>query len=68
MALRGPAWLDRLVIEPEDVARAIVRSVERDRREVYVPWWYRLPAVAQAVAPGLLARALSRHGYKGHRQ
>ena len=64
----GRQWLDRLVIEPEDVAKAIVRSVERDRREVYVPRWYRLPAVAQAVAPGLVSRALSRHGHHDRRQ
>jgi short-subunit dehydrogenase len=64
----GSPLLDRLVIESEVVAKAIVRAVERDRREVYVPRWYRLPALAQALAPGLVARAVSRHGYRGRRQ
>jgi len=51
-----PAWLRRTVIEPEDVARRVLRAVDRDEREVFVPAWYRIAAIAQAVAPGLLAR------------
>lgn len=50
----------RLVIDPEDVARHIVSVVERDRRETFVPWWYRGAMLAQAVAPGLLSRVLAR--------
>jgi short-subunit dehydrogenase len=49
--------LRRLVAEPEDVAASIVRAVERGRTEQFVPWWYRSAAIAQALAPGLLARA-----------
>lgn len=52
-----PGWVGRLVIEPEDVAERIVRAVERDRGESFVPRWYRLAALVQALAPGLLARA-----------
>jgi short-subunit dehydrogenase len=52
-----PGWVGRLVIEPEEVAEQIVRAVERDRGESFVPRWYRLAALVQALAPGLLARA-----------
>ena len=46
-----------IVIEPEDVAERIVAAVERDRGEVFVPRYYRIATLAQAVAPGLVARA-----------
>jgi short-subunit dehydrogenase len=51
-----PRHAHRFVIEPEDVAEAIVDAVERDRREVHVPRYYRLATLAQAVVPGLVAR------------
>ena len=44
------------MIEAEDVAEAIVDAVERNRREVHVPHYYRLATLAQAVVPGLVAR------------
>jgi short-subunit dehydrogenase len=48
--------LRRLVIEPDDVAAAIVRAIERGKGEVTVPWFpYRLVTVAQAFFPGLVA-------------
>ena len=56
----GNRLLERAVVAPEYVARRIVRAVERNRREVFVPGWYRLPAVAQWIAPGLVSRALGR--------
>jgi uncharacterized protein len=52
--------LRRVVVGPEYVARRIVRAVERDRPEIFVPSWYRAAAVAQATAPGLISRVLSR--------
>jgi NAD(P)-dependent dehydrogenase (short-subunit alcohol dehydrogenase family) len=52
--------LVRAVVEPEYVARRIVGAVERDRPEIFVPRWYRVAAVAQATAPGLVSRVLSR--------
>ena len=52
--------LERTVIEPEQAARKIVSAVERNRPEIFVPGWYRVPAVAQAVAPGLVSRLLVR--------
>jgi NAD(P)-dependent dehydrogenase (short-subunit alcohol dehydrogenase family) len=47
----------RLIAEPELVARRIVSAVERDRREVIVPRFYRVAPIAQALAPGLVAWA-----------
>jgi short-subunit dehydrogenase len=49
--------LGRLVAEPEAVAESVLRALDHGRTEQFVPWWYRPVAVAQAVAPGLLARA-----------
>jgi uncharacterized protein len=56
----GSRMLERTVIEPERVARRVVRAVERNRREIFVPGWYRVPAWAQSLAPGLVSRALAR--------
>jgi uncharacterized protein len=46
-----------LVIDPDDVADRIVATVERDRREVFVPRFYRIAPLAQALVPSLVARA-----------
>jgi short-subunit dehydrogenase len=46
-----------IVMEPDAVAERIVTAVERDRGEVFVPRYYRIATLAQAVAPGLVARA-----------
>jgi short-subunit dehydrogenase len=55
--------LRRLVVEPEQVARRVVEAAEQDRPEIFVPRWYRIAALAQAVAPGLLSRVVQRGGY-----
>ena len=55
-----PAPLRRLVIGPETVARHVVASVEHGRGETTVPRWYGAAAVAQAIAPNVLARVLGR--------
>jgi short-subunit dehydrogenase len=58
--LRSPL-LRRFVIEADDVARAIVRAVEKDKGEVTVPWFpYRLVSIAQALFPGLVAGMAAR--------
>jgi len=44
------------IIEPEEVAEAIMGAVQDDKPELFVPRWYRLPALAQALAPGLVRR------------
>jgi short-subunit dehydrogenase len=54
--------LRRLVIQPPEVATAIVSAIERDRREIFVPRIYRIAAIAQALAPGLVTRAMRRAG------
>lgn len=56
----GNRLLERLVVEPDAVARRIVSAVERNRPEIFVPGWYRVPALAQALAPGLVSRLLAR--------
>ena len=56
--------VSRLVIQPEQVAAAIVDAVEHDRREVFVPRWYRLPALVQALAPSSFGRLMARRGYR----
>jgi short-subunit dehydrogenase len=50
----------RSVLSADEVAEKIVSAVEDDRAEVFVPWWYRLVAIAQAVAPGTAARVVGR--------
>jgi NAD(P)-dependent dehydrogenase (short-subunit alcohol dehydrogenase family) len=62
----GSAFFRRMVIEPEDVARRVVEAIEHDRRELFVPRWYRVFAVAQALAPGLAARLAGRLGGRSH--
>jgi NAD(P)-dependent dehydrogenase (short-subunit alcohol dehydrogenase family) len=48
--------LARFVADPSLVAERIVDAVEHDRREIYVPRWYRPFAWGQALAPGLTTR------------
>jgi short-subunit dehydrogenase len=52
--------LATLVAEPELVAERLLAAVEHDRREVYVPSWYRVAPLAQALVPGLVARVATR--------
>ncbi len=46
----------RIVIEPDQVAEAIVDAIARNRAEVWVPGWYRPAGLAQALAPGFIGR------------
>jgi NAD(P)-dependent dehydrogenase (short-subunit alcohol dehydrogenase family) len=55
----GPA-LGSLVVDPELVAERVLAAVEQDRREVFVPRWYRVAPLAQALAPSLVTRVSSR--------
>jgi NAD(P)-dependent dehydrogenase (short-subunit alcohol dehydrogenase family) len=59
----GNALVRALVVEPELVAERIVAAVERDRGELFVPRWYRIAPLVQALAPGLVAR-LGRRGIR----
>jgi len=56
---RGTA---RIVVGPERVANSIVRAIERDRAEIFVPRWYRVAAIAQALVPGTFRRLPARRG------
>jgi NAD(P)-dependent dehydrogenase (short-subunit alcohol dehydrogenase family) len=58
------ALMRNVVVEPDYIADRILRSIERDRREVFLPAWYRGPALIQALAPGLVNRLLASRGYR----
>jgi short-subunit dehydrogenase len=58
------AFFRRAVIAPELVAERIADAVEKGKRELFVPRWYRIFALAQALAPGLVARLVARSGYR----
>jgi NAD(P)-dependent dehydrogenase (short-subunit alcohol dehydrogenase family) len=49
---------------PAAVVNIVSVAGSSGRTESFVPGWYRLPALAQAVAPGPLARLLARGGYR----
>jgi NAD(P)-dependent dehydrogenase (short-subunit alcohol dehydrogenase family) len=55
----GPK-LATLVAEPELVAKRVLAAIEHDRREVFVPRWYRVAPLAQALVPGLVSRLAGR--------
>ena len=57
--------LRRSVIEPEDVARHVIRSLELGRGETYVPAWYRVFPLLQALVPGIVGRFAGKSGYRG---
>ncbi|MEO5576910.1 MAG: SDR family oxidoreductase [Gaiellaceae bacterium] len=63
-AVLRSAFFRRSVIAPELVAERIVDAVESGRRELFVPRWYRVFALAQAFLPGLSARLVARSGYR----
>ena len=56
--------LQGLVADPELVADQVVRGIERNRLEQFVPRWYRSAAIVQAATPGLLARAARASGIR----
>ncbi|MFI5972294.1 SDR family NAD(P)-dependent oxidoreductase [Streptomyces sp. NPDC051452] len=49
-------------VSPERVADAVRSAVLRDRDEVYVPGWLRVPARVRGAAPGLYRRLAARYG------
>jgi uncharacterized protein len=57
----------RAVVDADYIADRIVRAIKRDRREVYLPGWYRVPALMQAIAPSLVSRFLAARGYRPSR-
>ena len=62
--LKSPL-LSRFVIQTPQVADAIVRAIEKGKAEVTVPWFpYRLFGMAQALAPGIVARMVGMSDYR----
>jgi short-subunit dehydrogenase len=57
--------LRRFVPGPDFVAEHVLRAVDKNLREIVIPWWYRPLAILPTVAPGLTARMLSRVGPAG---
>jgi NAD(P)-dependent dehydrogenase (short-subunit alcohol dehydrogenase family) len=54
-----PKALEWTVIDAERIARTIVHSITHDKRESFVPWWFRGMAVLQGSAPGLFSRGMT---------
>jgi len=50
------------MIKPEAVAAGIVRAIERDRADVFVPRWMAFPARLRGAVPGLYRRLAARFG------
>jgi NAD(P)-dependent dehydrogenase (short-subunit alcohol dehydrogenase family) len=50
----------KLVIEPTLVVERLLDAVDKGKREIFVPRWYRPVAWAQALAPGSFAAASAR--------
>jgi NAD(P)-dependent dehydrogenase (short-subunit alcohol dehydrogenase family) len=59
--------LARTIIEPDRVAKTIMKLIERNHREAFVPRWFRAAAVAQVVAPQVVGKLLARYR-TGHRR
>jgi NAD(P)-dependent dehydrogenase (short-subunit alcohol dehydrogenase family) len=49
--------VSRLVVDPPLVVARILEGIDRDRREIFVPRWYRSAMWIQAALPGTIARA-----------
>jgi short-subunit dehydrogenase len=56
--------LRQALIGPDEVGRHVLQVLERGRRETFVPAWYRIAALAQALVPALVARGVSRSVYR----
>ena len=56
--------LGRLVVTPDYVAKKIVGSLKRRRREMIIPFWYRPAGWVQAFFPATLSRIMGRLGIK----
>jgi short-subunit dehydrogenase len=57
--------MQRFVIEPEDVADAVVKAIEKGKAETVIPWFpYRLVGIAQALVPGVVARFVGMSDYR----
>ena len=57
---RVPRPLYRFVAQPSLVARRLLDAVDHDRREIFVPRWYRPAAWLEGVVPGLVTSVRGR--------
>jgi short-subunit dehydrogenase len=57
---RVPRPLYRLVAQPSLVASRLLDAVDHDRREIFVPRWYRPLAWVQGLVPGLVTSVRGR--------
>ena len=62
-SLTASPVLRHAVAAPDDVARHVIGVLDRNRRETFVPSWYRIAMVAQGLVPSLVARVVARAGY-----
>jgi NAD(P)-dependent dehydrogenase (short-subunit alcohol dehydrogenase family) len=62
--LKGTRY-ERVVLQPERVAEAILRAVERGKPETYVFGAYRVAGLLQAALPGTLVRLAARRRRTG---
>ena len=60
--MRRRRWA-ALGLLPWAAAGCTTDSVRRDRREIFIPWFYRPVAWTQSLLPGLLGRVLARGRY-----
>jgi short-subunit dehydrogenase len=60
------AIMRRFVIDAPTVARTIADAVDKNKREVTVPWFpYRLASIAQALVPGIVSRFVGMTRHRG---
>ena len=50
----------RVVVDPPFVVERLLDAIEKNKREIFVPRWYRVAAWVQALAPGFVANARAR--------
>ena len=60
----GNRFLEPTIVEPEDVAERIVSMVGQHRAESFIPRWYRLLGLAQALAPALVRLGARRYKWR----
>jgi uncharacterized protein len=63
-AHRGQGYGRRFprMVRPDDLAHRVLRALERDRAEVFVPRWLSIAARVQGAAPGVFHRMAGRFG------
>jgi short-subunit dehydrogenase len=55
-----PSHVQRVVIDPQEVAAHVLRSLDEGRGETTVPWYYGPVAPLQDAMPNIFTRVLSR--------